>query len=202
MAKVAQDKGGWKLHFRVTGPGEKPATGLEDGFDNIEAYDPHRANGTRREPEMKPATWKVAGPFAPGTMEERLAEQGDRALAGMEWHRVQAPLPVDEAIDLNELLGDQENAEAVAITEVAVKRDTPVEIRCGSDDGLTLWLNGRAQHDVKHPRGFTPGEDRVRATLAPGQNRIVARIRQADGGWKFRIEVWDVSMFPPRPLLR
>lgn len=202
LAKVAQDKGGWKLHFRVTGPGGKPATGLEDGFDNIEVYDPHRPNGTRREPEMKPATWKVAGPFAPGTMEERLAEQGDRALAGMEWHRVQAPLPADEAIDLNKLLGSREDAEAVAITEVAVKRDTPVEIRCGSDDGLTLWLNGDERHDVEHPRGFTPGEDRIRVTLAPGLNRIVARIRQADGDWKFRIEVWDVSMFPPRPLLR
>lgn len=202
MAKVAQDRGGWKLHIRVTGPGGAPATGLEDGFDNIDAYDPHRPNSPRRVAEVKPAAWKVAGPLPPGTMEERLAAEGDRALAGLEWRDAEAALPLDAAIDLNRLLGPRENAEAVAAAAVSVKRDTPVEIRCGSDDGLTLWVNGEQLLDVERLRGFTPGEDRVRTTLPAGRSRIVARIRQADGGWAFRIEVWDVSVYPPRPLLR
>jgi hypothetical protein len=202
VAKVAQDVGGWKLHVRVTGPSGRPLDGVRDGFGNHGDYDPLRPDAERIVPMAEPAAWKLAGPFPAGLLESRMKSVGLDALEGLTWQTAEAPLRRDVAIDLSEHLGSRTNAEAYAMLDIEVEKATPVEIRCGSDDGLTLWVNGRERLDVRKPRGFTPGQDVVRTGLAPGRNRITARIRQKQGNWQFRAEIWDVSVFPPRPLAR
>lgn len=202
VAKVAQDTGGWKLHFRLTGPSGAPLDGVRDGFADHGDYDPLRPEAERIVPMAEPATWKLAGPFPAGLLESRMKAVGLDALAGLTWQPAAAPLRRDEAMDLAAHLGSRTNSEAYAMLDVVVDKATAGEIRCGSDDGLTLWVNGRERLDVRRPRGFTPDQDVVRVELAPGRNRITARIRQEQGDWKFRAEVWDVSVFPPRPLAR
>ena len=202
MAKVAQDVGGWKMHFWATAPGGGQATGLRDGFGDHGEYDPQRPAAERIERMAAPAAWKIAGPFPAGLLEGRLESVGPDALEGLDWRTAAAAPAVDAAIDLAGMLGGRETADAFAMLDLDAARAMPVELRCGSDDGMTLWLNGRKLLDEGKPRGFAPGENKVRAGLAVGRNRIVCRIRQNGGAWRFRVEVWDISEFPPRPLAR
>jgi alpha-glucosidase (family GH31 glycosyl hydrolase) len=202
VAKVAQETGAWKLHFAVTGPEGRPIDGLTDAFVEHAAFDPGRSRAALVVPMPSPATWQVDGPFPVGLLDSRLETVGADALDGLNWRQASAPSERDGAIDLGALLGLRESAEAFARLELDVERRTPVEIRCGSDDGITLWLNGRELLDAQAPRAFRPGENVVRASLKRGRNRLACRIRQAGGDWKFRVEVWDASVAPMRPIAR
>ena len=202
LAKVSQETGAWKLHFRATGRAGAQAEGLRDGFEDIGEYDPGRPEEGKIERMEEPAVWKIAGPYPPGVLESRIRSVGLDALNGLDWKEAQAPRRRDGAIDLRRELGVREGVEAYAMLDVLVAEATPVEIRCGSDDGLTVWVNGRELLDLRGGRTFVPGENAVRAELRPGRNRVVLRVRQETGEWKFRAEVWDVARYPARPLAR
>ena len=202
LAKVAQETGEWKLHFRATGPGGGQAGGLRDGFGDVGEYDPGRPEEGKVERMELPAVWKIAGPYPAGILEARIRSVGLDALNGLDWKEAAAPRRRDGAIDLRRELGAREGVEAYAMLDVLAAEATPVEIRCGSDDGLTVWANGLELFDAKVGRAFAPGENRVRAEFRPGRNRVVLRVRQETGEWKFRAEVWDVGRRPARPLAR
>jgi hypothetical protein len=57
----------------------------------------------------------------------------------------------------------------------------------GSDDGLTVFLNGQRvfAHDVL--RGLKPGEDETEVTLAAGRNELLFKVTQ--GGGQFALAV-------------
>lgn len=55
----------------------------------------------------------------------------------------------------------------------------------GSDDGVKAWLNDELVHSNKVRRGLTPREDAVPVTLRQGANRLVLKISQVNGDWRF-----------------
>ncbi len=172
LVKVCQDRNPWRLMFRLTGPGGASIEGVTDGFADLARYDPARPQSERIVTLPKPLTWHVK----------------DKDLSS----------PV--VIDLAASLGGCSNCFVDASAEVIVDKETPVEFACGSDDGLILKLNGATILSNTAPRGFASGSDRVRATLRPGSNLLDARITQGGGDWKFKVEVWDVSVSPARLL--
>ena len=202
MAKVAQESGEWRLHFRLADPGDQPAAGLRDGFDDHGDYDPERPLAKKIVAPPPLGTWKIAGPFPAGHFEREMREAGAAAWAALDWVEAMAPARDDEGIDLAARLGAGENAEAFAWLEFDLDAPALVEFRCGSDDGMTLWLDGRELLDVPALRPFAPGKNVVRAELPAGRRRVLCRIRQGDGAWTFRTEIWDVSAWPPRPIVR
>lgn len=207
VVKVAQDRNPWRLLLRITGPHGTALEGVTDTFDaGAFAADRPEEGPTLGSPE--PIRWLIAGPFPiaersaglPGQLDHLAASREPWAVEGHSWRRAGEIPGYSGLINFNDVLGTHHNADAYAAAALTVSRPTPVELRCGSDDGLVVWLNGRRIHAAEEWRGFKQGEDVVHLTLPPGQNRLYCRIRQGDGEWKFQVEAWDVSALPYRPL--
>jgi alpha-galactosidase len=66
-------------------------------------------------------------------------------------------------------------------------RDTV--LRCGSDDGITIWVNGRLVHRNEVGRGYTPNSDQTSIHLHAGVNRILVKIDNYTSGWGFGVSI-------------
>jgi putative heme-binding domain-containing protein len=86
-------------------------------------------------------------------------------------------------------LGSDSRSEAYAYAEVMSDVERAVELRVGSDDRMTLYVNGQKVHDDRGESGWAPDEATVAATLKPGRNVIAAKVGNAGGGWMFSVAV-------------
>ena len=59
----------------------------------------------------------------------------------------------------------------------------------GSDDTLTVWVNGKQVYDFADRRGFCPDQGRFDVTLQAGTNRILVRCGNRGGPWQFSVAV-------------
>jgi hypothetical protein len=122
-------------------------------------------------------------------------EVGEGALKG--------PLPALAPIDFPSLVPSgapaksAENAVAYLYRRVHAEAPMTVEVLCGSDDGLRLWLNGKLIHEADRPRALEPFEDRMRLDLARGDNHLLAKIDQGGGPWRFRMQVERTASAEP-----
>jgi putative heme-binding domain-containing protein len=92
-------------------------------------------------------------------------------------------------IDLGGFLGgDQRAAFGYAELGGPARR---AELVVGSDDSLTVWLNGRQVYDSPGDRGFAPDQDRVEVDLVDGLNILVVRCGNTGGAWQFAVGVTD-----------
>ena len=102
----------------------------------------------------------------------------------LRWRTVRARGP-EGVVDL----GSDSRSEAYAYAEVQSDVARPVELRVGSDDRMTLYLNGMKVHDDRGESGWSAEEATVRATLRAGRNVLLARVGNAGGGWMFSVAV-------------
>jgi putative heme-binding domain-containing protein len=137
--------------------------------------------------------WKILGPWpsdagdpfplqafdapAPGPVKA----PGDRELR---WRTVRARGP-DGVVDL----GSEGHSEAYAYAELKADVERHVEFRVGSDDRLTLYVNGQKIHEDLNDGGWSPDEATVPATFKPGRNVILAKVGNTGGGWMFSVAV-------------
>ena len=82
-----------------------------------------------------------------------------------------------DGVDFIELFGPREQAAAYAMTRIESERDQDVELRFGSDDTLTVWLNGKRIHSVETYRLAAPDQEIVKATLRAGVNTLLVKDR-------------------------
>jgi hypothetical protein len=66
-------------------------------------------------------------------------------------------------------------------------RDTV--LKCGSDDGITVWVNGKLVHQNEVGRGYTPNSDHTPIHLNAGVNRILVKIDNYTSGWGFGVSI-------------
>jgi len=55
----------------------------------------------------------------------------------------------------------------------------------GSDDGLTVWLNGKKLISNDVPRGPAPNQDIAPLPLQPGENHLLLKVTNITGGYGF-----------------
>jgi len=69
--------------------------------------------------------------------------------------------------------------------EIIASQDGIVEVGLGTDDGYTLWLNGKkvAEHNVS--RGVTVDEERLKLKLKKGINGFLLKVHNKRGGHGF-----------------
>jgi hypothetical protein len=72
-------------------------------------------------------------------------------------------------------------------------RDVPVSL--GSDDTLTVWLNGKKLLAVNEYRAAAPNQNQVVLKLKPGKNELLLKICQGGGEWAFYFN--PISNLPP-----
>jgi serine/threonine-protein kinase len=79
----------------------------------------------------------------------------------------------------------EDNDFAVVYLYHALETSEPVElpVGLGSDDTLTVWLNGEKLLAKKIRRGVTPDEDHVTLRCRPGRNELLLKIANHNGEW-------------------
>ncbi len=140
---------------------------------------PRRAYGMEFEPERFAADPRIAFQTAEGEVSWRQVPSEHLGQFG--------------GIDFNELFGYREHAAAYALTRIRAERETPVELRFGSDDTLTVWLNGKRIHSVETYRLAEPDQEIVKTTLRKGVNTLLVKVAQDKHPWKllFRVTAPD-----------
>ena len=63
----------------------------------------------------------------------------------------------------------------------------------GSDDTLTVWLNGREVYRFSDRRGFHPEQARFDVRLVKGVNRVLIHCGNRGGPWQFSVAVTDAA---------
>jgi alpha-galactosidase len=153
--------------------------------------------------------WKVIGPFrngadkislsfAPSLEESLFGENGpdfDASYTGatatgekaVTWKPVTASKK--GFVNLAREVGRVDFAVAYAYTEIDSVHARETLLRCGSDDGIKVWLNGRVVLEKDVRRDYTAGEDEAPIYLNEGVNRLVVKITNHVAGWGFGVSI-------------
>ncbi len=129
-------------------------------------------------------TGKINLAFAPVDESKLLAAQ--RKPTG-KW--VRATADARGMVNLDVALGQVEWAIAYGYTEIASVHARECELRCGSDDGIKIWLNGKLVHTHEVGRSYAPDSDRASIRLEAGINRLVVKVDNYVGGWGFGVAI-------------
>ncbi|MBY0397674.1 MAG: c-type cytochrome, partial [Thermoleophilia bacterium] len=140
--------------------------------------------------------WKVLGPL-PIKAEPPFPASGPTDLtakyAGFRddpigWKTVQAGRR--GMVDLGRALGSNgDDIAAFAFAEVYSPAERKAEFVAGSDDTLTVWVNGEKVFDFQDRRGFDPEANRFDVPLNSGTNRVLIKCGNNGGGWQFAVAV-------------
>ncbi len=157
--------------------------------------------------DPRPITaWRILGPFKsdapnPFAVDQPVnleATYPDRKGQPAAWKA--AATDNSGIVDLGQIYSREENQAAFGFVEVPGPTARLATIAIGSDDSLTLWLNGAKVYDFQGSRACTPGTDRVEVPLVAGVNRLVARCATGNGDWKFALSVTPAPPpVPPEP---
>jgi len=159
----------------------------------------------------KPITdWLVCGPFPferglSQFLADYLTEHGGEAnirpkegmthsvkgLGKVSWQRHSAP---DGVLDFVALMAKQVGEErpkfwqlryglAYAYTEIQSDRPQKALLLFGSEDWLSVWLNGELVHENFVYRHLVQDKDAVLVNLRKGSNRLLVKVARIAGGW-------------------
>ena len=139
-------------------------------------------------------SWQILGPFEikapapiapcdPIHLEATYAGADDQPVS---WKLVQASDEQGE-INLGRVFPDQNEVAAYGYVEVQspVARDAPMAV--GSDDTLTVWVNGKQVYHFQDSRGLAAEAARFDVKLDKGSNRILVKCGNHGGSWGFII---------------
>ncbi len=145
---------------------------------------------------LAPVTlWHVLGPFPKEAMPTLDPEKPVDLKASFEGSGGQpvtwrAAKPVDDHGQIN--LGriySEGDLEAFGYAEIKSERVRKASMVVGSDDTLTVWLNGKKVYDFNDRRGYDPEQARFEIELAAGTNRLLIRCGNRGGGWQYSVAV-------------
>jgi putative membrane-bound dehydrogenase-like protein len=140
--------------------------------------------------------WRLLGPFPidkpPAFAPDRPLDV-NAAVTGpngtpLTWKLAQASSDKGE-INLGRIFSDHSNQVAFGYAEIQSPEDRQAEMAIGSDDTLTVWLNGTQVFDFQGDRGFEPEKDHFQVTLVKGINHILIRCGNHGDGWQFSVAV-------------
>jgi putative heme-binding domain-containing protein len=82
-----------------------------------------------------------------------------------------------------------DDSTAYAVTELESPTERAVEFVAGSDDTLTVWLNGQKIFEDLGNHGWKWDAYHFRGTLKAGKNLLLLKCSNAGGGWEFSLAV-------------
>jgi putative membrane-bound dehydrogenase-like protein len=142
------------------------------------------------------ATWRVLGPFS---IKDGLPFEPNRDIdfaatpPGVQGTPVAwTTLAADDSsgmVNLGRRYGTNDDVAAFAAAPVESAEDRPAHLVVGSDDTLTVWLNGKKVYDFDRRRSFKAEADRVEVRLRKGSNRLVVKCGNRGGGWQYSVAV-------------
>jgi len=142
-------------------------------------------------------SWRVLGPFALDKAEGEIstswvAADADEEIFASGEHKSGWRETIANKkgyVNLGRAIGNHDNAVAYAYTELESVHARETILKCGSDDGIKIWINGTVVHENDTRRGYTEKEDEAPIRLEEGVNRILVKITNAIHGWGFGVAV-------------
>jgi alpha-galactosidase len=139
--------------------------------------------------------WKLLGPFhntekaistgwVPNDISEAVLTSGEHTDG---WKTVEADKR--GMVNLGRELGRHDYSIAYAYTEIESIHAREAVLKCGSDDGIKIWLNGKVILDVDKARNYTEKEDSAVIYLAEGTNKLLVKITNHIHGWSFGVSI-------------
>ncbi len=133
------------------------------------------------------------------------AKEGD-AVGNYVWSLVEiAETGGDNVNDLLNKIGlgrgnvDDHSSYALITLESATAQ-SGVTMRVGSDDSIKVWLNGEVVHNNPINRGAEDFQDRFNVDLKQGDNLLLVKVSERDGGWSMFVGIdADVNAVYKRP---
>jgi hypothetical protein len=171
----------------------KPDILFSNGFHGLRLYRNLGANSRQKEP-VKMGDWHYIGPFDntnqqgfahayPPEQEIDLAKKykGKRNIEAA-WKQGKFP---DGQVNNLAMFPDNNDAVVYLYREIecATAFDMPVSL--GSDDTLTVWLNGQKILAENVYRAAAPDQNRVVLKLKAGKNKLLMKICQGQAEWAF-----------------
>jgi len=94
-------------------------------------------------------------------------------------------------VNLDAIFKMPDNAVAYAFTFIEVENPTSVYLHAGSDDGISVWLDNKNILNKYIERGYSTDEDFKLVNLTKGRHRLLVKIEDSFGAWKFSIRFTD-----------
>jgi hypothetical protein len=170
----------------------RPDVLLADGFRGLRLY---RNKGFVPVPgKVKLGPWSYIGPFDntggkgfetvyPPEKEIDLVKQYDGKGQKVAWK--EGSFTDGQVNSLLDLVKVNENAVAYVYREIQCKEALELPISLGSDDTLSVWLNGQKVHSENVARSCQPDQVQLVLKLRPGVNALLMKICQTSGAWAF-----------------
>ena len=90
-------------------------------------------------------------------------------------------------VNLRNQMTIPDDATAYAVTELESPAERAVEFVAGSDDTMTVWLNGQKIFEDLNNHGWKWDAYHFRGTLKAGRNLVLVKCANAGGGWEFSL---------------
>lgn len=144
--------------------------------------------------EFTPLTqWRVVGtlpinspaPFALNKTVDFKAPVFRKAEKPVLWRAVDADS--EGLVELDRVYAKQSNVSAFAVTEIVVPVTGRSKLAVGSDDTLTVWINGRQVYKFGGSRTHLLRQDKVDVDLVAGTNQVVVQCGNLSSDWAFSV---------------
>jgi putative membrane-bound dehydrogenase-like protein len=90
-------------------------------------------------------------------------------------------------VNLRQQMTIPDESTAYAVAELDSPAERTVEFVAGSDDTMTVWLNGKKLFEDLNNHGWKWDAYRFRGTLKAGRNLILVKCSNTGGGWEFSL---------------
>jgi len=158
------------------------------------------------EPPLQFGEWHSIGPFKADSFEAAFKKSfepetdPDLSRTYQEGKLKWVPQPGWEDGKLHgELTG--ENSANYLFRTIKVDTARPLMLSLGSDDGIKVWINGKAIHLNKVTRALAADQDKVTIQLQAGENKVLMKIVNASGGSGFYFNAGDALPEKTRMIL-
>jgi putative heme-binding domain-containing protein len=140
--------------------------------------------------------WKVLGPVpiqAPPTLAadrpiDLTATYDGAGGKRIAWQPAQLADPTGQ-VDLGQIYSHDDDLAAYGYAEIKSNVDRSARLVVGSDDTLTVWLNGKQVYDFSDRRGFDHDQAHFDVSLHRGTNQVLIRCGNRGGPWQFSVAV-------------
>jgi hypothetical protein len=151
-----------------------------------------RGSGWREHADygMGPRYWSLLGPLPAG---HAFAAEEIATLAPVPGERGWSP-PVyfyHDVIDLDRQLEDPRDCTVYAFTRFAMPETAEVRLWVGSDEDLTVWIDGSEVYRFAGRRVHHLGQERLPLRVEAGEHRLLVRAAQGRGRFAFSFNLCE-----------
>ena len=157
---------------------------IKAGIDNDGDWGEHSQYG------MGPRRWTLLGPlqkdhqFTPAQLTDLSPVPGQANWSDVIWFGF-------DKIDLDTHFDDPVNKVVYAFTHFTMARSDSVRFWIGSDEGLTIWIDGEQLYQHEGRRRHLLGMDQIRGAVEAGEHRLLIRAEQGRGRFDFSFNICE-----------